>query len=301
MPADAQTAERKRVLITGANGYIAGRMLTELSERHDLTLLDVSMPSAEALGLPADGVRCVAADLVGGPPASYADAFDVDVVVHCGHIWARDGASLAERFDVEQRNIRMASVVYEQAAESGREAPRVVVAGSNHAADYYEPLILRGEWEHVDPDLVPRSDNFYGWSKAVIELLGFLWACGRESSTVVETVNIRIGAPRETDVASCPDGDLVCVRRGLAAYVSARDQADLFARAIDVADVRDRHGVPFQIVYGISGNANRYWSLASARTVLGYEPSDDSQTRFLSDFSRHLAAARAGASQGGAA
>jgi len=284
---------RRRVLVTGANGYVAGRMLAGLAERHDLTLLDVTMPQPAALGLAAggDGPRCVEADLLGDSPESYADAFDVDAVLHCGHVWPREDAPAAEKLEIELRNIRMASTVYLCAAESGRSAPpRVVVAGSNHAADYYEPLVLRGDCDHIDPGMVPRSDNFYGWSKATVELLGFLWACGQESSRAVETVNIRIGSPRETDVEDCADGDLVCLRRALAAYLSVRDQTELFLRAIEADDIRDENGTPFQIVYGISGNSHRFWSLVSARRTLGYEPHDDSQERFRSEVNSRVAA-----------
>jgi len=51
-------------------------------------------------------------------------------------------------------------------------------------------------------------------------------------------------------------------------------------RMVETEDIRDEHGVPFLIVYGISGNTHRFWSLASARTKIGYEPQDDSQVNF---------------------
>ena len=38
--------------------------------------------------------------------------------------------------------------------------------------------------------------------------------------------------------------------------------------------------MPFLIVYGISGNTHRFWSIANARTKIGYEPEDDSQVNF---------------------
>lgn len=44
--------------------------------------------------------------------------------------------------------------------------------------------------------------------------------------------------------------------------------------------IDDEHGVPFLIVYGISGNTHRFWSLANARAALGYAPEDDSQVNF---------------------
>jgi hypothetical protein len=49
---------------------------------------------------------------------------------------------------------------------------------------------------------------------------------------------------------------------------------------VETEDIRDEHGVPFLIAYGISGNTHRFWSLASARTRLGYAPEDDSQVNF---------------------
>ena len=47
---------------------------------------------------------------------------------------------------------------------------RVVMASSNHAADFYEPLIHTGEFDHVRPDTYncgarPLADNLYGWAK----------------------------------------------------------------------------------------------------------------------------------------
>jgi hypothetical protein len=38
--------------------------------------------------------------------------------------------------------------------------------------------------------------------------------------------------------------------------------------------------VPFLVIYGISGNTHRFWSLESARRVLGYRPEDDSEVTF---------------------
>ena len=67
------------------------------------------------------------------------------------------------------------------------------------------------------------------------------------------------------------------VRRGLAVYLSRRDLVQLIARSIETADIRDRHGVPFQVFYGISGNSHAFWSIANARRVIGYAPQDNSE------------------------
>ena len=34
---------------------------------------------------------------------------------------------------------------------------------------------------------------------------------------------------------------------------------------VETEDITDENGVPFLIVYGISGNTHRFWSLASAK------------------------------------
>jgi len=49
---------------------------------------------------------------------------------------------------------------------------------------------------------------------------------------------------------------------------------------VETEDIRDAHGIPFQIIYGISGNTHRFWSIANAREAIGYQPEDDSQVRF---------------------
>ena len=49
---------------------------------------------------------------------------------------------------------------------------------------------------------------------------------------------------------------------------------------VEAETITDAHGVPFLIVYGISGNTHRFWSLAGARQVIGYVPEDDSQVNF---------------------
>lgn len=65
---------------------------------------------------------------------------------------------------------------------------------SNHAADYYEKLIWSDRMDYVTPDMVPLSDNFYGWAKASYELLGFAFATGNDSDgKPLEMVQLRIG------------------------------------------------------------------------------------------------------------
>ena len=81
------------------------------------------------------------------------------------------------------------------------------------------------------------------------------------------------------------------VRRALAAYISQRDMSQLFVRSIETEDIRDEHGVPFQIFYGISDNPHAFWSIANARRIIGYAPQDNSEIRFRDLIAAHIAAA----------
>lgn len=212
----------------------------------------------------------------------------------------------------------MAQNVYRTALEAG--VRRVVMASSNHAADWYEHgLVHAGKREIVSPSELPLSDNFYGWAKACYELLGFVYACGTFGRKL-EVVQVRIGAPRdvsgrryegtlrEQHVGPGASG-LANFKRDLGAWVSERDLRQLFRRAVDTPDIRDLsapwgrvndasgepgadgkdpHGVPWVVVYGISGNTRAFWSLETARRVLGYAPEDDSEVRYADDVRRLL-------------
>lgn len=303
---------KRTVLITGAAGYIASLILPVLRERYDLTLLDVR--TTDRNGQPVPGVQI--ADLLNPDRDTYRAYFrGMDAVVHLGFVRPADDHDPDQRFRAEFDNVQMAYNVYRVAWEE--EVRRVVVASSNHAADYYEPLILQHKMDVVDPNGRALSDNYYGWAKEVYEHLGFVFAVGkvhgnptlgiqskiagragatigdRERGRPLENIQLRIGGPRETDVANCPPGDLVCVRRALGAYLSARDLTQLVIKSIETEDIRDEHGIPFQIFYGISGNSHAFWSIVNARKIIGYEPQDNSETRFYEQIVEHIRAAQA--------
>jgi hypothetical protein len=269
---------KKRVVVTGAAGYVAQRMLPALTERFDLVLLDVVDKARGGAG-PALHVT----DLTNPDRDAYRQHFrGADAVVHLAFVRPAGGGSWKdtsdERFRTEYANVGMAYNVYRTALEEG--VRRVVVASSNHAADYYERLWMDDRLELVTPEMPARSDNFYGWSKAAYELLGFVFATGAVDGRKLEVVQWRIGAPRDDDMERIAPGDRKALHRTLAAWLSARDQAQQAIRAIETERIDDLHGVPFLIVYGISGNTHRFWSLTSAFRMLGYRPEDDSQVRF---------------------
>ncbi len=290
------------VLVTGASGKIAGQLLPAFRERYNLRLLDIKTTNRNGEEI-AD---IITTDLLEPNRDSYREHFKgMDAVVHIGFVGNANADAQANpdaKFAQEYSNIQMAYNVYQTCLEEG--VKRVVVASSNHAADYYEQLILDGNWDFVDPNHRALSDNYYGWAKETYEHLGFVFAAGKQARTSytsgkqmqsgkqLENVQLRIGGPRETDVANCKLGDLRCMRRALAVYISDRDMQQLFIKSIETEDIRDERGVPFQIFYGISANHHAFWSIANARQVINYQPEDNSEVRFAQQVSEHIKAAQ---------
>jgi len=272
---------RRRVVLTGACGRVAQRMFKALDERWDLVPLDVRDTGPDGAKIP----RVAIADLANPDRNVYRQHFrGADAVIHCSFVRApgMDADSWQDnsdaKFKAEHANVGMAYNVYRTALEEG--VKRVVVCSSNHAADYYERLVWDGRVDMVTPEMPPRSDNWYGWSKAAYELLGFVFATGKVDNRKLEIVQWRIGAPRDNDLETIKPGDIKVMHRALGAYLSARDQVQQAIKMVETPDITDDNGIPFLIVYGISGNTHRFWSLASAKRKIGYTPEDDSQVNF---------------------
>ncbi|HYU18063.1 MAG TPA: hypothetical protein VEQ11_05150, partial [Chloroflexota bacterium] len=123
--------------------------------------------------------------------------------------------------------------------------------------------------------------------------LGFLFATGALGRKL-ENVQIRIGAPREISARTFfPNGprsagDAVTYKRDLGAYISQRDLQQLFVKSLETPNIEDEHGIPFQIFYGISGNARAFWSIVNAHRVIGYAPEDDAEIRFADEIGQYL-------------
>jgi len=272
---------RRTIVVTGATGYVAQRMWAELNERFEVTGLDIRTTTAAGEEVP--GVT--ACDLLAEDRSAYRGHFEgADTVVHCAWVSPAAGMEGAyeaseDSFRAEYANVRLAYNVYMAALEAG--VRRVVVASSNHAADFYERLIWTERFDTVTPEMAPMSDNFYGWAKIAYEQLGFVFATGTIGDRALEMVQVRIGGPRDTaDLEACEPGEIRKMHRGLGAYWSRCDQAQLFIKSIEAPDIANEHGVPFQIFYGVSGNSHNFWSIANARRVVGYAPQDNSQVVF---------------------
>ncbi len=265
------------VVVTGAAGYIAAQLVPVLAERYELRLLDVQDRDRDGNVVP--GISIVRLD---DPDLdSYREHFHgADGVVHLAYNKGPSGGFKSRGYEQERVNLDMAQHAYQLAMEEG--IGRVVVASSNHATDWYEHQIRTREVEMLGPEAPRLSENWYGWAKAAYELMGFLYATGSQGSAV-ETVQLRIGAPRPIRWADFAPDDRVGYKRDLGAYISPRDLGQLCLKSLETDDIRNEHDIPFQAFYGISDNARAFWSLQNARKVIGYAPQDDSEVAFAAE------------------
>jgi nucleoside-diphosphate-sugar epimerase len=288
---------KRKVLLTGASGYIASLMLSTLRDHFDLTLADVS--GTDRVGNKIEGVKI--ADFIDPDRSKYAHLFEgIDAVIHLAfkpHTPRGKQFEKAEidRFDNEHENIQMANNIYRSAYDSG--VRRIAVASSNHAADWYEhSLIHNRKIDMVRPSDFPVSDNFYGWAKAAYELLAFPYACGIFGRQL-ETVMLRIGFTRPIAVdeylgtspmSEQTTGGIAEFKRNLGAYISPRDITQLFTKAVEAPNIADEHGVPFVVAYGCSDNTRRFWSLETGRKYLDYQPQDDTEILYANEVAQLL-------------
>ncbi|MFD1512831.1 NAD-dependent glucose-6-phosphate dehydrogenase Azf [Halomarina rubra] len=240
-----------RVLLTGAAGRVGTAILGGIGEDHEWRLLDRDPPTGDL----ADYEYYVA-DITDEAALQTATE-DIDVVLHL----AGDPRPEAPWDSVLTNNIDGTHAVYQAAVESGVE--KVVFASSNHAVGAYEtdrkPHIYRtGSDYRLDGTELPRPKNVYGVSKAAGETLGRYY----HDMHGLSVVNIRIGNLTKGH----PPIDY---ERGQAMWLSYRDCAHLFDRCI-------RADYGYEIVYGISDNDRKYYSIDRARDVLGYQPQDNS-------------------------
>ncbi|WP_309571209.1 NAD(P)-dependent oxidoreductase [Deinococcus sp.] len=229
----------KRILITGAAGEIGSALRSGLraflpDPHTTLRLTDVRDPGAAG-----PGEEVMRADLT--DPASVRGVMEgVDAVIHLGGI---PNEHAYER--IRDVNIDGTYHVLEAARLCG--VRRVAFASSIHAVGNYPR-------EMIGTDVPVRPDTYYGVSKVMGEALGRMYA----DRYGMEFVGVRICSfqqrPRDA--------------RHLSTWLSPRDAAQLFARAVTAP------GVNYLLVAGISGNTRR-WMTPDGWGTLGYVPQDD--------------------------
>ncbi|GIH26528.1 NAD-dependent dehydratase [Acrocarpospora phusangensis] len=194
--------------------------------------------------VPIDSPDAVVADL-NDPDAMAAAMRGVDAVLHLG------GQSRERPWaDIVRANMDGTHTLLETARLAG--VRHVVLAGSHHAAGYH----TRPPDGADLPDYAyPRPDTFYGVSKVVMEALGSLYHDRYGLNVTVIRLGTCMEAPADT--------------RSLATWISPADCARLVEAALVAPG--------FHIVWGVSANKRRWWSLDEALAI-GYTPQDDSET-----------------------
>jgi len=238
------------VLLTGAGGYVGSAILDGIGDEYDWRLLFHNPPAEEP-----DHPYMIGE--ITEPADAREACEDVNAVIHL----AGDPRPDAPWDSVLENNIHGTKVMFDAAVEAGVE--KFVYASSNHAVGHFEterkPDLYRPHDDfELDGTELPRPGNFYGVSKAAGETLGRFYHDEHDLSVCcVRIGNLTRGHPP------------IDYERGQAMWLSYRDCAHLHECALE-ADY------DFEIVYGISDNDRKYYSLERAKEVLGYEPRDDS-------------------------
>ncbi|WP_158058761.1 NAD-dependent glucose-6-phosphate dehydrogenase Azf [Halorussus halophilus] len=239
------------VLLTGAEGRVGQAILSELDEKYEWRLLDRDPPTTETTH------EFVVADITDYEAVREA-VEGVGAVIHL----AGDPRPEAPWNSVLSNNIDGTQKILRAACEEGVE--KFAFASSNHAVGAFEtdektPEMYRPTDEfRLDGTELPRPSNLYGVSKASGETLGRYYHDHHGLSFVA----VRIGNLTKNH----PPKDY---ERGQAMWLSHRDCAHLFDRCLQ-ADY------DYEIVYGISDNDRKYYSIDRAKEVLGYDPQDNS-------------------------
>jgi NAD+ dependent glucose-6-phosphate dehydrogenase len=239
------------VLLTGAAGRVGRAILGGIADKYEWRLLDREPPTGEV------NHEYVVADIT--DEEAIREAVEgVGAIIHL----AGDPRPEAPWDSVLRNNIDGTQTILEAAVDAGVE--KFAFASSNHAVGAFEtderkPDIYRTHDEfRLDGTELPRPSNLYGVSKASGEVLGRYY----HDHYDIDVVCVRIGNLTK-------DHPPIDYERGQAMWLSYRDCAHLFDRCVQ-ADY------DYEIVYGISDNDRKYYSIERAKEVLGYEPQDNS-------------------------
>lgn len=228
----------KRVLLTGAAGYVGGVLRDGLAGRYPV----LRVSDMASLGDAREGEEVVQGDIRN--PADVERMMEgVDAVVHMGaHPVENSWENILET------NIAGTYNVIDAARRHG--AKRFIFASSNHAIGFY-----RRE-RTIGADVPARPDSRYGLSKAFGEDLGSLYA----DKHGLGFMAMRIGTciPRPTNA------------RILSTWISHRDMVHLVQVGIETPRLH------FAIVYGMSNNSRAWWDNSVAH-ALGYRPQDNAE------------------------
>jgi uronate dehydrogenase len=231
-----------RLLITGAAGEVGSALRGLLRDHLGEAFPILRLSDNRDLGVAAAGEEIAYADLTKFEEVRRAME-GVDAVIHLGGI--------ANEHSYEMiRDVNVDGTYHVLEAARQASVQRVAFASSIHTVGFYPRAAT------ISPSVPVRPDTYYGVSKVYGEALGRMYW----ERSGMEFVGVRICSfqPQPKDA------------RHLSTWLSPRDAAQLFARAVTAPDVG------FLIVAGISGNTRR-WMSPEGWDVLGYTPQDDAE------------------------
>ncbi len=245
-----------RVIITGAAGKIGSQIVEELSDLHELYLIDRS---------PVPGRQSMVADLAQARVRSYRkpwsksrlprwmSAFEgAGVVIHL----AANPSPKATWPQLLPDNIQATWNVIEAAVRY--HVPRIVYASSNHAVKALEktlaPACYTCEGSKIDSDALPRPHTVYGISKAFGEMTGRLFV---DEGQLTSFIAVRIGHYNPV----IPPKDKF---RNL--WIGPQDIRSLFRRCVE-AELKG-----FHVVYGVSAQPTSPYDLSYTSRLLAWKP-----------------------------
>lgn len=224
------------VLVTGSSGRVGTMLRTRLGD-YGWTVRAFD----RIVG--ADAPETIVGDI--NDPAALDAALSDGAVGAIVHLAGQPSESVWET--VRDANINGCYQVFEAARRA--QVARIVYASSNHAAGFAPRVPLLG----VDP--APRPDTLYGVSKVFGEALGRYYVDRYGLS--VHCLRIGTCAPTPPD------------QRALSTWLSPDD----LTRLVDAAL---RTQIRYSVVWGVSANTRRWWSLEEGYAI-GYEPVDDAE------------------------
>ena len=183
-----------RVVMTGAAGQIGRQLIGELSDRHELRLID-RVPVPQRKSVVADLAKKKIKVFSGRTSRGFAaEALLIslfkgaDVVIHL----AADVRNYASWECVLRDNIQVTWNVIQAAVKY--RVPRVVFTSSNWAVKALERQIAPGcyalDGPKIGSDILPCPLSPYGFSKASGELMGRMFV---EQQELASFIAVRIG------------------------------------------------------------------------------------------------------------
>ncbi|BDI30833.1 TDP-glucose-4,6-dehydratase [Capsulimonas corticalis] len=236
---------KRRVLVTGAAGYIGSYFAEHSSEKYDLRLMvreqDWAIDRIRPFG------EVVYADL--SSIERLQELFEgVDAIVHL----AANPRPDALWNDLLEPNIIGTYNVFTAAVAA--KVRRVIYASSVHAVAGYPDDVQVKTGDPVNPP------DLYGVAKCFGEALARYMSSQQGLSAIV----VRIGAYKTVERGRMDKGPHL-----RNSFVSKRDLNQLLHRCIDVEDL------PFAILHGVSDNQFKRLDISTTRDLVGYDPQDD--------------------------